>query len=460
MKLPSRYEDLEESYKGRIMPDTRLIQIIKAAEKSIRISGGIRFLPIYGESGSGKSCSSIELKTHLPQTHTFILNQSEISEKSCLLGRILEEHKFHSDKILLPIVDQFEESVSGKEKIPTQFIEFISLFDRNELRQIPTIFIWLTTHIDFQKSLVAATTRNKRILISADFEVKGPEKRLWTQIIKDTFSIHNHEKELSDYLITDNNIDDLVLRNSTLGKTIESVGEHLAQHIDDIQDLFEYMVLLFWPVSDSVRNQRVMQFTRPREGYKLDWEAFYRELSPEEKKQLPLDVYNRTRLYFDMRIIPFRVADLHRLFLDLDNDLFPLGYTYLKRFNNTHFFHILSDNWDNYKYNPVRERESTRSREAAEWYKTVTTNPSKIGKRLARVITSLGYNAKHEIDLHSEYSTVRADVLVDKTLSPKTKLIIELKVFSAENTMPSTIKEQIKVTLRRHALFAGFMKKN
>jgi hypothetical protein len=161
-----------------------------------------------------------------------------------------------------------------------------------------------------------------------------------------------------------------------------------------------------------------------------------------------------------MRIIPFRVADLHRLFLDLDNESFKLGTTYLRRFKNTHFFHILSDNWDNYSYNPVRERESRRSHEAAEWYKTVTNVPTKVGKRLAKVITSLGYNAKYEVDLASEFGTVRADVFVDKSVSPKTKLIIELKVFSAENTMPSTIKEQIKVTLRRHALFAGFMKRN
>ena len=400
------------------------------------------------------------MKTHLPQTHTFVLDQSEISDKLTLLTRILEEHKFHSDKILIPIIDQFEENVSGKEKIPTQFIEFISLFDRNDLRKIPTIFIWLTTNVNFQKSLVAATSRNRRILISESFEVKGPDKSLWTQIIKDTFSIHNHEKELADYLITDNKIDDLVLRNSTLGKTIESVSECLFQYTDDIQDLFEYMVLLFWPVSDSVRNQRVMQFTRPREGYKLDWDAFYRELSKEEIRQLPLDVYNKTRLYFDMRIIPFRVADLHRLFLDLDNDTFALGYTYLTRFSKTHFFHILSDNWENYHYNPVRERESRRSKEAAEWYKAVTTYPTKIGRRLAKVITTLGYAARHEVDLHSEYSIIRADVLVDNPLALKSKLIIELKVFSAENTMPSTIKEQIKVTLRRHALFAGFMKKN
>jgi len=460
MKLPSRYEDLNESYKGRLIPNSELIEKIKSANKSISINGGIRFLPIYGESGSGKSCSTIELKTHLPTTHTFVLEKNEISNKESLLERILHEKKYNVDKILIPIIDQFEENVAGKENIPTQFIEFISLFDRNELKEIPTIFIWLTTSREFQKSLVDATSRNRRVLISEDFVIDGPNKGSWTQIVKDTFSIHNQEKELSDYLIIDSDIDNIVLRTNTLGKSIEEVGVLLADHIEDIQDLSEYTIILFWPVSDSVRNQRVLQFSRPRDGYKLDWEAFYRELSTEEKKQLPLDVYNRARLYFDMRVIPFRVADLHRLCLDLDNDSLILGKTYLTRFSNTHFFHIISDNWKNYNYNPVRERESTRSQEASVWYKTVTTSPTKIGKRLAKIITELGYPATYEKDLTSEFSTVRADVFLDKTSKIKQKIIVELKVYAAENTMPSTIKEQIKATLRRHSLFGGFMPKN
>jgi adenylate kinase family enzyme len=460
MKLPSRYEDLDTAYKGRIVPNLNLIKLIKKADKAIRISGGIRFIPIFGGSGSGKSCASVELSTHLPETHTFTLNPSEIEDKSKLFQRIVKEQKYNLGKILIPIIDQFEENVAGKESIPSQFIEFISLFDRNELKNIPTIFIWLTTSREFQSSLVVSTRRNKRILASSDFEVKGPDKSEWTKIINDTFSIHNNEKALSDYLIIDTDIEKIVFENDTIGGSIEMVGELLAEQIDDIQDLSEYMIVLFWPVSDSIRNQRVMQFSRPREGYKLDWDSFFRELSNDDKKLLPLDVYNRTRLYFDFRIIPFRVADMHRLFLDLDNDSFSLGKTYLTRFKNTHFFHILNNNWENYSYNPVRERESQRSIDAAEWYKGVTSQPTKVGKRLAKIIKETGFNASYEKEISTEFSTVKADVYVEKDSVQNKKLILELKVYAAENTMPSTIKEQIKVTLRRHALLAGFMTKN
>lgn len=460
MKLPSRYEDLDEAYKGRIVPNLELIDIVKRADKAIRISGGIRFIPVYGGSGSGKSCASIELSTHLPNTHTFILKPEEIEDKGKLFQRIVQEQKYDDGKILIPIIDQFEENVAGKESIPSQFIEFISLFDRNELKNIPTIFIWLTTSKEFQSLLADSTRRNRRILSSSDFEVQGPAKSEWTKIINDTFSIHNSEKALSDFLIIDTDIDKIAFENDTLGGAIEMVGGLLANHIDDIQDLSEYMVILFWPVSDSIRNQRVMQFSRPREGYKLDWDAFYRELSADDKRQLPLDVYNRTRLYFDFRIIPFRVADMHRLFLDLDNDDFSLGNTYLTRFKSTHFFHILNNNWDNYSYNPVRERESQRSIEAAVWYKGVTTQPTKIGKRLAKIITEIGFTASYEKEIKTEFSTVKADVFVERDLVQTKRLILELKVYAAENTMPSTIKDQIKVTLRRHALLAGFMAKN
>ncbi|WP_180049694.1 ATP-binding protein [Acinetobacter sp. YH12105] len=460
MKLPSRYEDLEESYRGRLLPNAILNTKIKNAIKSMSISGGIRFLVAYGESGAGKSSSTIELKTHLPEVHTFLLTDEEIRDKTLLLNRVLSEHKLHQNKTLIPIIDQFEENVAGKENIPTQFVEFISLFDRNELKKIPTIFIWLTTSKDFQASLVTATSRNRRILLDENFEIIGPEKGQWLSIIKDNFSIHNQEKTLSDYLIIDSDIESIIFPNVTLGSTIEQVGDLLAEHIDDIQDLSEYTVILLWPVADSIRNQRVLQFSRPRDAYLLDWEAFYRELSAEEKRQLPLDVYNRTRLYFDMRIIPVRVADLHKLCINLNDDTITLGKTYLDRFSKTHFFHVVNETWNTYDYAPVRERESERSTEAATWYTTVTSQPTLLGKRLAKILTTLELDANHEHEIKTEFSTVRSDVFIDIKDDSEKKYILELKVYSSANTMPSTIKEQIKVTLRRHALLAGFMKKN
>ncbi|MDG4652475.1 hypothetical protein, partial [Chryseobacterium arthrosphaerae] len=107
MRLPSRYEDLQEAYKGRLLPNKGLIDKIKSAVKSIEINGGIRFLPVYGESGSGKSSATIELKTHLPETHTFLLEKEEISDKEKLIERILHEYRYNLGKILIPIVDQF-----------------------------------------------------------------------------------------------------------------------------------------------------------------------------------------------------------------------------------------------------------------------------------------------------------------------------------------------------------------
>lgn len=460
MKLPSRYEDLDEAYKGRLIPNKDLIKSIKSAHSSISISGGIKFLPVFGHSGSGKSSGTIELSTHLPNTHTFLLTPLEIESKDDLLKRIKAEHKIRPDKILVPIVDQFEENVAGKESIPSQFIEFISLFDRNELKSIPTIFIWLTTSREFQNALSIATSRNSRILISKNFEITGPEKSQWTEIIKDTFTIHNSGKVLADFGIIDDDIEKIVFNSDTIGESIQTVGNELAEHLADLQDFSEYQIILLWPVADSIRNQRVMQFTLPRDGYKLNWDAFYRELTVDEKKQLPLAVYNRTRLYFDFRLVPVRVADLHRLCVNLANDTAPLGKTYLTRFEQTHLFHIINNTWNEYDYAPVRERESKRGDEGREWYKTVTTSPVLLGKRIARILTELGLKAGYEKDQKSEFSTVKADVFVERTAAEKKKVIIEMKVYSSENTFPSSIKDQIKVTLKRHAIFAGFMKKN
>jgi galactitol-specific phosphotransferase system IIB component len=103
------------------------------------------------------------------------------------------------------------------------------------------------------------------------------------------------------------------------------------------------------------------------------------------------------------------------------------------------------------------ERDSQRADDAKVWYESITNQPTQLGRRIAKVLSTLGLDANHEVTLKSEYSTVRADVFVHVTAPETKKRIIELKVFASENTMPSSIKDQIKITLRKHAQFAGFL---
>lgn len=459
LKLPSRYEDIDTTYRGRLLPNSELLDLVNTGRKSMQISGGIRFLPIYGNSGSGKSCATHEISTHLPSTYVFSLDKEEIENREKLMYRIeLESMKSHG-KMLIGIVDQYEENVKGREKIPTQFVEHLSLIDRSELRTIPMIFIWLTTNRDFREDLVKATTRNRRILIKKDFDIIGPSKDKWPSIIEETFSFHNEGQALADFEIIQSDILKVTDENDTLGDAIEEVGSLLARFADNIQNLSEYQVILMWPVADSLRNQRVLSFSKPREGYKLNWDIWYNELNAEDRMQLPLRELNRARLYFDVRIIPVRAADLYKMCMELDNPEYEIAPTYLDRFQKTHFFHVLLDRWDSYDYNPVRERESKRSREAAEWYSSVTNKPTLIGKRIASAIRQCGLSAEYEKTLSSPYSSVRADIYMLRKESVKSGVIIELKAFSSENTMPSSIKDAIKVTLKRHAQFAGFLQR-
>lgn len=457
LNLPSRYEDLSEAYKGRLTPNNALISILDQARKSMLISGGIRFLPIYGESGSGKSSASRELSTHMPDVLCNTLERNEIESQEQLKTKIKNLHAKHPNKLLIFVIDQYEENVQGREKIPTQFVEHLSLLDRGDLSKIPSVFIWLTTSTVFRDSLVEATSRNKRILLEKKFNIEGPTKNNWPQIIEETFSFHNSNTPLSDYGIIREDLIELSHEATTIGECIELVGNELAKHISSLQNISEYQIILIWPVADSLRNQRVIQFSRPREGYKLNWDAWYSELNEDDRRTLPLHEFNRTRLYFDFRVIPIRVADLHRLCLDLDNEDKDLGITYLKRFSETHFYHVISDNWQNYDYNPVRERESKRADEALKWYETVTNQPTKIGKRIAKILRECGLTTFHEKEISTIHSTVHADVYVETNDAIKPKKIIELKAFSTQNTMPSTIKDQIKITLRRHAQLAGFI---
>lgn len=459
ISLPSRYEDLDTAYRGRLVPNAGLLSLINTANKSMQINGGIRFLPIYGESGAGKTSAVREISTHIPGTYTFQLTREEIENREKLFERVLLEKQYNIDKLLVAIIDQYEEGVVGRETIPTQFVEYLSLLDRGEFRTIPIIFIWLTTNRDFQRLLVEATTRNRRILLRDDFTIEGPAKEEWPIIIEETFSFHNSEKSLADYGILETDLIEIGMRCNTIGAAIENVGMELSNNLDDIDNLSEYQVVLMWPVADSVRNQRVLQFSKPREGYKLNWEAWYRELNDEDRAQLPLREFNKTRLYFDLRVIPVKVADLHKLCLNLDDENYRLPISPLNRFKSTHFYLVVSDNWSTYNYNPVRDRESQRSIDARVWYQNVPENSIALGKRIAKVLEACGLDATYEKDISTEFSSVRADVFVRKSGVQKSKLIIEMKVFSSENTKPSSIKDAIKVTLRRHAQLAGFLQR-
>ena len=160
ISLPSRYEDLEEAYRSRLVPNADLNQLVQKAIKSMSISGGIRFLPIYGKSGSGKSCASREINRHLPETHVFLLTRDEIEDGDKLLARVNKERQ-NDARCFIGVIDQFEEQVSGKENIPSQFIEKISIFDRSHLKNVPVLFVWLTTNRDFQSKLQESTSRNQ-----------------------------------------------------------------------------------------------------------------------------------------------------------------------------------------------------------------------------------------------------------------------------------------------------------
>ncbi|QEA37952.1 ATP-binding protein [Pistricoccus aurantiacus] len=459
VSLPARYEDLDEAFRGRLIPNRDLISQIDRAYRSMTISGGIRFLPIYGESGVGKSCATRELGTHMPDVCAFVLSRDEIEGSPALLQRVRKERQHTDKRLLVAIVDQYEENVEGKERIPTQFVEHLSLLDRAELAGELIVFIWLTTSSEFQQQLVRATTRNRRLLANENFEVLGPAKEEWPQIVEETFSFHNSETPLADFGVIEDDIRQIARGADTLGRTILSVGDSLAEHIEPLQNLSEYQVILLWPVADSTRSQRVAQFTRARAGYRLNWDAWHTELNDDDRRTLPLREFNRARLYFDFRLIPIRAADLHKLCLDLGNDDRQLAAANLERFRNTHFFHLVSGNWNSYDYAPMRERESQRADDAKAWYETVTTSPTLIGKRLAKILRALNLDAEHEVPIRTEYGSVRADVFVEPTQAGEKRRIIELKVFASENTMPSSIKDQVKITLRRHAQLAGFLQR-
>jgi hypothetical protein len=459
VRLPSRYEDLDIAFRGRLRPSQPLLQLVKQAFSSMEINGGIRFLPIFGASGSGKTSAALELGTHLPDLFVDRLPREAIEEPAALRQAISQMMHNAGGRYIVAVVDQYEEVAAQRTAVPTSFVEALSLLDRGDLRDQRVLFLWLTTSREFQKALADATTRNRRILTSPVFEIEGPPRSDWPSIIEETFQFHNQERALSDYEILTLDITDMSNHETTLGAAIEAVGSKLSVYATSLHDLSTYQVVMLWPVTDGLRITRIQQFTDPRQGYKLDWNSWYRQLNAEDQQQLPLREYNRARLYFDMRLVPIAAADLHPICRELDDENFEIGQSYLNRFRSTHFYSIISGQWSPETYAPLRERESQRATAAREWYTTVTSQPTKLGKRIAKCLRLLSVNADHEQTVESPHGRVRADILVDRSPISPPNVIVEMKAFSAENTMPSSICQAVQTTLRRHAQFAGILQR-
>ena len=459
LRLPSRYEDLDLAFRGRLRPNQSLLDAAKSAFASMEISGGIRFLPVYGASGSGKTSAALELSTHLPDLHVELLSR-DVIEAPSILGAEIDKMKINAKgKKLVVVVDQYEEVAAEKTPIPSRFVEALSILDRDRTRKDQVLFVWLTTSKAFQNDLASATSRNRRILISEGFEISALDQISWPEVIQDTFHFHNQGKSLSDYEVLDSDLANISARAETLGSAIEKTGSKLAAYATTLHDLSNYLVVLLWPVTDGLRISRLQQFTDPRQGYKLDWSSWCRQLNKEDQEQLPLREYNKARLYFDVRLIPIAAADLYPLCRDLDDINPQLGKSYLDRFEKTHFFSIVSGNWSTDSYAPLRERESKRAEDARVWYPTITDKPTQLGRRIAKCLEALGLSADYEKTITSSHSKIRADVLIDRSPVKPSSVIIELKAFSAENTMPSTVASSVLTTLKRHAQFAGFIQR-
>jgi len=459
-KLPTRYEDLEPTFRAQLRAVPALNALVQEAVNSMKVGGGIRFLPVYGRSGSGKSCAVLEVSTHLPQTRVVKLEKSDIQGESLrqTIETALETAPEHN-QLLIAVIDQYEEQAARKDDLPRSFIEKLSRLDRNELRTKPVLFVWLTTDVAFRDELAAATSRNERLLLRKDFVLEGPPKAEWAAIAEETYRFHNADATLADVGILTTDLTQIAAESDTLGQALQKTGARVIASAPALQDLSEYRVIMLWPVTDGERIAKVSNVTDARAGYRLDWNSWYQQLNPDDARTLPLHEYNRARLYFDLRLVPIAAADLMDICVKIDDETYEPNETSRSKFARTHFSYLVMNTWNPETYSPMRERESKRAENALKWYETMNSSPTKIGKRIAKVLTMAGLKATHEHAVVSVHSTVRADVFVDSSPSLPKKTIVELKAFSPSNTIPSTIRNQVRETLRRHAQFAGFLAK-
>ena len=276
-------------------------------------------------------------------------------------------------------------------------------------------------------------------------------------MIEETFSFHNPGQELANYGVLRKDVDEVCRRVDTIGKAIEELGHKIGQPLYRLQDISEYQVVVVWPVADGTGIERVTRFTDPQSGYRLSWGAWCNSLNDSDREGLPLDAYNQARLYFDFRLVPLPVADLHGLCQRLgDEDYLPLGA--LTQFKKTHLYTVLTGHSDERKFGTLREhRKSKRAREAQDWYATVTGKSVAVGQRLARCLTELQLPSSYEQEVRCEHGRIVADIHTERGTQMQRVVLTELKLLSSHETTPSHIRDQIRSTLRKYAQFAGFI---
>ncbi|MEM6506548.1 MAG: ATP-binding protein [Planctomycetota bacterium] len=457
--LPSRYESLNKSYRAQLRPVPELIDAAKKAHSSIKINKGVRFLPVFGESGSGKSSATLELATHLPEARVELLTPNDISlPMDQLQERIARKvHLFSKTELIIWVIDQYEEIVEGtiREKVPSQFIEKISIIDRGDLAAQPMLFIWLTTSKEFRDKLVKlSSSRSRRTLLDASFDLNGPERETWIDIIKETFLHHNEGRQLADYDVLDSRIIEAIQGAETIGDAIDNVGGILANSaMTQLLDLSAHQVVMLWPVVDGTGINRVASFTKSNSGYSLNWTSFWDQLTDRDKNDRDLDGMNRARIYFDFRLIPIPAADFRDIVrkFDISVDITKEAIESLQR---THYYKVISrDQTENLRV--MFERESQRSADAKTWYESITADQqANAAKMLAKTISQAGYESEPQYEMKSDFGRVVADL---STRQNGSKALTELKLFSPRNTTPSAIRDQIKSTLRKYAKFSGFL---
>ncbi len=457
--LPSRWEDLQPEFRPNLRPDPALLELVKRQHASMQVTKGIRFLPIYGESGAGKTCAAMQLATHLPSVNVQLLDRSLIdSEDPQALVKFIEStnHLFSPLELAIYVVDQYEESVAQKGNIPTRFVERLSALDRSGAPPKPILFLWLTTSAAFRDELVAATSRNQRILAKRDFSITGPPRPDWSNIISSTFEFHNGGKILADCQIMPADLARECDEATTIGDAIKRIGDRLSDQLPRLGDISDYRLIQVWPVADGQSIERVQHFANPVPGYTLNWSAFEQRLVEEDRNSDTLAGLNKARLYFDMRVVPLPISYLQPICRSLDDPAYVVPKTSTDRWQTVHLHRLVAGTWADTAFGPLKERDAEKTA-VNRWYADIPAQQALVCQRLAALYSQLGFTADAQREIKTASSRVLADVGVDRPTSAERTSLLELKVFAANRITPATVRDQIKSTLRKYAVLAGFI---
>ncbi|WP_417289106.1 hypothetical protein, partial [Corynebacterium variabile] len=204
ISLPTRYEALHKKLGGAVFrllakPSRQTLDLFEDAYGIVTsIEQGL-FLPIYADSGTGKTTLANNLSYFLPESFTPTLNLPPVDSITAeflleSLDAFITSELEPSDSRIIPVNIDDRESRPTTDEEASHIKRFLRSGDGARC-----LVIWPETNLDTSKQIAKRYSLiSGSVPLDIPLEVKGPDKELWPSLAEHTLQLANDIDSLEE----------------------------------------------------------------------------------------------------------------------------------------------------------------------------------------------------------------------------------------------------------------------